>query len=157
MQKPHGTIKLSCSPPGNGNGGGSGLRPREPSGEIRGLDHGKHYPIYLSTATLWKLSIPALSAIVAVVYFYVCTQEHIKNPDIHIRAESKQEAKVTRDALLVQIKEQSDLTRREVRVETATTMQVMTKKITHDITEELKVEQRRILNEVVRARRAIER
>jgi hypothetical protein len=95
---------------------------RRPSGSVRSLteQHPDGLPVFLSTATLIKLTIPALLGTLGIVssflFFYHRADVHISNPEIHVRAESKTEAKAARKELAKDIKRHVDVGQRELKV-----------------------------------------
>lgn len=111
-------------------------------------------PIALNAATIIKLVAPTIIAIVSALsgalYFYHQTRVHMDNGSIHLESgersklETKDEARVARYKMQSALKKETAFRAREIRLEHRESMQRM------------KTDQRRILREVQRTRRAVE-
>lgn len=149
----HGSMQMSAAskrPSGHvqaaPSSGGNSKPPDDPKDQ-------NPWPVFLHTATIIKMSIGVLLAIGAaispLIYQFASTRQHIETKEIHVRAESKTEAKEARKYLLNAILEKQEIKIREVKVDQREQIQ--------KLGADLKREQRAILREVVRARRAAER
>lgn len=154
---------MQFSPPSGGSGTGPPSRPPKPSGEVverrraPSADY-RPVPIALNLSTVLKLTIPALLGIVgtisAAMYFFHQTKVHMANPIIHLEAgerdklETKHEAKHERGKMIIEIKKSNTIMKRELKVDQREQIETLGN--------ELKLEQRRILTETRRIRRAVQ-
>ena len=138
-QRPSGSVHIPPAPPPGGNS-------KPPS------DGDRHYPITLNRRTLLWLIGPGLSALIAVLgaasMFWAKTESHMQRTDIHVKAESKTEAQKERAKMVKAIVQKQNVAVREIRVEQREHIEKLGK--------QLQQEQRLILREVVKARRAAE-
>jgi hypothetical protein len=146
-----GTVQMPSPRPtagGGGNGAGGGDDEDTERHPFRGL-------VDLSTATILKIAIPSVTAIlgliVAAVHFHYDTRTHVKNKVIHLGTaerpllETKAEAKKARAKMIKVIRVQLDVKHRELKVDQREQIQ------------EIRADQQKILREIVRTRRAAER
>jgi hypothetical protein len=140
-QRPSGSVRIPSAPGGGNN--------RPPPGRH---DEDRHYPITLNRRTLLWLIGPGLSALIAVLgaasMFWAKTESHMQRTDIHVKAETKKDAKQARSAMAMQIIKKQNIAIREVKLEQRESIK--------ELGDKLQKEQRAILREVVRARRAAE-
>jgi len=135
---------------------------KRPSGQIIVADEKSGLPeIVLNRETVKSLTSPLIKTVVGTAIgavlafagtasvFYIQAQVHFQNKEIHIRGESKAESRRARERMVKDIADRQKVAIDGVRADT--------KKQIVDLGEKLHEEQRAILKEIVRTRRAAER
>ena len=109
------------------------------------------FPIVLNLRTMLALIVPVITAVIGATGVMLNqfheTKSHIKNKSIHVEAESKAEAKQARTEMIKAITGRQDVKIREVKVDQREQIE--------KLGETLRGEQRAILREIRRNRRAM--
>jgi hypothetical protein len=142
-RRPSGHIASNASLPPPPPQAGGNSKPEQPGA----LD------VFLHFATYLKIIIPIVVTIFAgvsvILYNMAENRAHIADKAIHVRSESRKEAKAARVEMIKQLSARHDNAIKEVKLDQREQVQKLGRKMQH--------EQRLILREVVRARRAAER
>lgn len=132
---PHGSIQgMYCA------------SPRRPSGYIESTDtvpppgggNSKPRPdqpihlIALNKKTILWITGPTLAAIFAASMFIARAETHMENPDIHVRSESKTEAKEARHEMINVIFERQENAIKAVDLKQAAAVQALSKRLDED-------------------------
>lgn len=115
QRKPSGYVE--APPPTSGSG--NSKPPPEPPVHL----------IALNLSTIVKLTVPTIAAVLAAIMFYARTITHIENQEIHVRSESKADAKESRKEMIKVIFAKHDVAVQRVEVKQEEAIQKLSARI----------------------------